>query len=63
MGAFMLAFAVQYGVGAVIDLWPVTEGRYALEGYRAAFGLCWLAQAASVAWLCWAERRALFSRP
>ena len=58
MGAFMVAFAVQYGVGAIIDLWPVTDGRYALEGYRAAFGLCWLLQAAAVAWLFYAERRA-----
>ncbi len=57
MVMFMLAFAVQYGVGAVIDLWPVTDGRYALEGYRAAFGLCWLLQAAAVAWLFYAERR------
>ena len=58
MVMFMLAFAVQYGVGAIIDLWPVTDGRYALEGYRAAFGLCWLLQAAAVAWLFYAERRA-----
>lgn len=56
---FGLAFAIQYGVGAIIGLWPVTDGRYALEGYIAAFGLCWALQAASVAWLAYAERGAL----
>ncbi|MGH8649743.1 MAG: MFS transporter, partial [Burkholderiales bacterium] len=59
MVTFLLAFAVQYSVGAIIGLWPVTDGRYAFEGYRAAFGLCWVLQAASVAWLAYAERGAL----
>ena len=59
MVTFLLAFVVQYGVGAIIGLWPVTDGRYALEGYRAAFALCWVLQAASVAWLAYAERHAL----
>jgi MFS family permease len=61
MVVFLLAFAVQYGVGAVIGLWPVTDGRYAFEGYRAAFALCWALQAAAVAWLLYAERHALRS--
>jgi len=56
---FLLAFAVQYGVGAIIDLWPVLDGHYALEGYRTAFALCWLMQAAAVAWLAYAERDGL----
>jgi MFS family permease len=59
MVTFLLAFAVQYGVGVVIGLWPVTDGRYALEGYRAAFALCWVLQAASVAWFAYSERGAL----
>jgi len=58
MVTFLLAFAVQYSVGAIIGLWPVTDGRYAFEGYRAAFALCWVLQAASVAWLAYAERGA-----
>ena len=52
---FLLAFAVQYGVGAIIDLWPVVDGHYALDGYRTAFALCWLMQVAAVAWLAYAE--------
>lgn len=59
MVTFLLAFGVQAGVGAIINLWPVVDGRYALEGYRTAFGLCWLLQVASVAWLAYAERRNL----
>lgn len=39
-----------------INLWPVVDGRYALDGYRTALGLCWLLQVAAVAWLAYAER-------
>ncbi len=59
---FMLAFVVQFGVGAIINLWPVTDGRYAAEGYRASFALCWILQALSVAWLAYAERGAIMRR-
>ena len=59
MFTFMLAFTIQYSIGAVIGLWPVTDGHYAVDGYRAAFGLCWVLQAAAVAWLAYAERGAL----
>jgi predicted MFS family arabinose efflux permease len=58
MFTFLLAFAVQYSVGAIIGLWPSTQGHYALDGYRAAFGACWALQAAAVAWLAYAERGA-----
>ncbi len=56
---FSLAFVVQFGVGAIINLWPVVEGRYAAEGYRASFALCWVLQVISVAWLWYAERGAM----
>jgi MFS family permease len=56
---FSTAFAAQFGVGAIINLWPVVDGRYALDGYRASFGLFWLLQVFSVAWLAWSERAAL----
>jgi len=40
---FGFAFLSQYGIGAIIDLWPVDpNGAYALEGYRAGFGLVFL---------------------
>ena len=56
---FSLAFVVQFGVGAIINLWPVIDGRYAVEGYRASFALCWVLQVMSVVWLCYAERGAM----
>ncbi len=59
---FSLAFVVQFGVGAVINLWPVVDGRYAVEGYRVAFALCWALQALSVWWLWHAEREAMGSK-
>ena len=62
MVTFLLAFAVQAGVGAIINLWPVVDGRYALEGYRIAFAACWLLQAGSVIWLAYAERAGLNRR-
>lgn len=35
---FILAFATQWGIGAIINLWPrLADGRYDPEGYRAAF--------------------------
>lgn len=34
---FGLAFFFQWGIGAVLDQWPVVDGRYAAEGYQAAF--------------------------
>ncbi len=56
---FSLAFVVQFGVGVIINLWPVVDGRYAVDGYRAAFALCWLLQVVSVAWLWFAEREVM----
>ncbi|MBI4293722.1 MAG: MFS transporter [Betaproteobacteria bacterium] len=37
--AFLGAFAAQWGIGVVINLWPASESGYALAGYRAAFGM------------------------
>ena len=63
MVMFFLAFAIQLGVGAIINLWPVIDGRYAVDGYRAAFALCWLMQVAAMGWLACAERSRLRRRP
>lgn len=37
--AFLGAFAAQWGIGAVINLWPASASGYAEAGYRAAFGI------------------------
>ena len=48
---FGCSFLFQWGIGAVLRLYPVTDGRYAPEGYAAAlFGLGVL-QLAALAWL------------
>ena len=48
---FALAFAFQWGVGAVLKLYPVVDGRYAPEGYGAALGILAAMQVAALAWL------------
>jgi len=48
---FVVAFSGQWGIGAVIDLWPATaSGGYALEGYRAAFGIMLALQVLALIW-------------
>lgn len=48
---FVSAFVLQWGVGAIIGLWPtLADGRFAPEGYRVAFGLILGLQVLSVLW-------------
>ena len=47
---FVMAFSAQWGIGSVIEMWPIqTGGGYAPEGYRAAFIIMLAAQV--VAWI------------
>lgn len=49
---FVAAFVLQWGMGAVIGLWPAAEaGRYAIEGYQAAFAIALALQAAAMGWV------------
>lgn len=49
---FTAAFVAQWGLGAIIALWPSeAEGAYALAGYRAAFAVMLSLQALGLAWL------------
>jgi len=36
---FVAAFAAQWGMGAIINLWQLSPGVYAVSGYRLAFGI------------------------
>ena len=55
---FSAAFAAQYAIGAVIDLWPTdAQGGYAPESYQAAFGMALGAQVLAFLWFLWAGRR------
>ena len=54
---FTTAFATQWGVGAIIGLWPETgSGGYAPEGYRAAFGVLLVLQFVAAGWFLLAGR-------
>lgn len=46
---FVAAFCIQWGIGAIMDLWPQSGGRYPVSAYRAAFGVIAALQIAS--WL------------
>jgi MFS family permease len=58
---FLTAFAVQYAIGAIIDLFPPSAtGGYSPAGYRWAFGLFLVLQLLALAWYL-AGRRALLA--
>ena len=50
------SFAFQAGIGAMIGLWPVSGGHYALAGYQSALALLIGLQCAA---LCWAAAHAM----
>jgi predicted MFS family arabinose efflux permease len=48
---FVAAFAAQWGIGAVIALFPVSAaGNYSPQGYQASFGLLLLLQGVCLVW-------------
>jgi predicted MFS family arabinose efflux permease len=50
---FLGAFAAQWGIGAIVNLWPHTEtGHFAQDGYTAAFTTMLALEACGLAWLC-----------
>ena len=48
---FFVSFLCQLGVGVVLRMFPVLDGRYSPDGYMLAFGLIAAAQCAVLAWL------------
>ena len=53
---FVAAFAAQWGIGAIINLWPETAGGgYAPPGYQAAFVMMLLLQVLSLLWFFFAN--------
>ena len=61
MFGFSGMFLGEWGLGAVLDLWPQSATGYAPEAYTWALGLAWAIQFAGLAWL-WSGRR-LLERP
>lgn len=56
------AFAVQVGVGFIIDLWPAEQGRQPVTAYQTALGINLALQAAAFLWFVRPRRRAVFAR-
>lgn len=55
---FLAAFAFQWGMGAVIDLWPTdADDRYPQAAYAAAIGVVIGLQVLAWVWLVWPRRR------
>jgi len=48
---FFVSFLFQFGIGVVLRMFPVVDGRYSPDGYVFAFGLIAAAQCAVLAWL------------
>lgn len=48
---FTCSFLFQWGIGAMLRLFPVAEGRYAVEGYSTALWILAALQIAVIAWL------------
>jgi predicted MFS family arabinose efflux permease len=48
---FLTAFVAQWGIGAIINMWPKTEaGDYAVEGYQVAFAVTFGMQLLGLIW-------------
>jgi predicted MFS family arabinose efflux permease len=47
---FVAAFIIQWGIGAIIELWPTTENGYDPASYQVAIGVLVLMQAAGLVW-------------
>jgi hypothetical protein len=48
---FAMAFAMQYGIGLILDLWPAVNGVYPAQAYQTAFAIMLGLDVLSVIWL------------
>ena len=54
---FIAAFIAQWGIGAIINLWPtLPDGRFATEGYLAGFGMMLGLQMLGLVWFAISRR-------
>ncbi len=59
---FVVAFIAQWGMGAVIELWPVTaQGGYDPAGYRTAFGMMLALQILALIWFFLVGRKVTYA--
>ena len=52
---FVSAFIAQWGIGAIVNLWPGADG-YDPQGYQAAFALVLVLQGLAFVWFIWSGR-------
>ena len=53
---FIGAFILQWGVGAIIELWPPIDNGYDPESYQSAFGFLVILQAAGLMWYLFSKK-------
>ena len=53
---FIGAFILQWGIGAIIELWPPTDNGYDPESYQSAFGFLVILQAAGLMWYLFSKK-------
>lgn len=62
-----MAFAVQAGIGRIVELWPPTDGRPPLAAYQAAFSVNLALQAIALVWFVvaahWTRATVYSARP
>lgn len=56
------AFAVQVGVGFIVDLWPAEQGRHPVTAYQTALGINLALQASAFLWFVRPQRCAVFAK-
>ena len=60
---FGVAFAFQWAIGAVLRLYPMSDGQYSPQGYAAALALLGLLQLAAFGWLLPMREKEIGARP
>ena len=60
---FGVSFVFQWGVGAVLRLYPVADGQYSPQGYSTALTILALLQLAVLAWLLPMRQKEIGARP
>ncbi len=53
---FIVAFLLQWGIGAILEMWPATDNGYEPESYQAAIGVLVLLQAAGLFWYLFSKK-------
>ena len=53
---FIVAFLLQWGIGAILEMWPATDNGYEPESYQAAIGVLVLLQATGLIWYLFSKK-------